>query len=320
MTSNGKKNVSIYHRFTIRPSYLIFFAMNSFTDSTCLIDWNSPAIEFTCKPLIPLPNFDGHLVHINGDNPFDDLEMQINENEPFELILNKSLNSSFEQADHQNNVAIKNNEQKSTENLIEVLDKINLDKNNVEMKDKQEKSHESLIEMLNEINLNVEPSVFCKNTSAIEETTLNISSIEISNDDDDIRTLKNRLCLLKSRYDDSGDTKLKFTTSAEHVNSKNATHSDGITVNESNTIDDIINKGFIAKGSLTYVKDIDRLMSNADSLDEDLSAIVPVWDEIGFISSSSEEEYEKTPTKTVALEVTVLFYAILKLKNLYYNF
>ena len=68
---------------------LLLFFSESFEDN--LIDWTSPVEEqHVSRPLIPLPIFTSPQNNIDGDNPFDTLERQVND-EVLDMLNMKSL-------------------------------------------------------------------------------------------------------------------------------------------------------------------------------------------------------------------------------------
>lgn len=245
---------------------------NAFTDIPCLIDWNSPVVEYSCKPLIPLPDFNGQ-VQINGDNPFDAVEMQTNENEPFDLVLNRSLNSSLEQAEFDKIVEMKNNESKTPEDLIEIFKQVHLD---------------------------VEQSGRCTPSSEFHNS-INVSAIDLSPIESDSMFINERRKFLSSfRERISNDT---CDTTPVQKSSPENTFRREKSVNGTYALKSVINNGFIENTATNFVKDFDSLVFSAGSLNEDLSAIVPAWDDLG-ISSSSDEESEMLLTKSRSLEVS----------------
>ncbi|XP_065200405.1 uncharacterized protein LOC135831671 isoform X1 [Planococcus citri] len=258
-------------------------------DISSLIDWNSPTVEFHCKPLIPPPNFDGQPV-IDGDNPFDALEKQIDQNEPFDMILNQSLNSSSEQIDADQ--VMETNDGKPSHNVT---------------KSNEMNSVTSVIDSLNRLNLHLNESVY---ESAPESefrysgdvsNMLDVSPIE--SEGSEVQLLRKRLSTILDNFSKPAEenNSKEPSTQSSSGNSLFSTkwYSIENDVNEIINASGTINKAFIGQSGMNDTT-FDSLMLNSNQLYEDLSCVVsPAWDELALISSSSDEESEKLPVKRI---------------------
>lgn len=263
-------------------------------DISSLIDWNSPTVEYICKPLIPLPNFDGQPV-IDGNNPFDDLEKQIDLNEPFDMILNQSLNSSSEQIDLDKSMDTK--EEKLSD--MSKGDKIN--------------SETRIIDTIERLNLHSDESVKespLKNEHRYSTDVSNVMDVSpIGSDASEVQILRKRLSTILDKFSKPNDEVCQVASnnlavsfippSTEISCSSLKSSSKEYDSNDVTNPSKIINNAFIGKDG-----SFDSLMFNVNNLYEDLSSVNQVWDELVLISSSSDEEQENSPVKSIPSKVT----------------